>query len=113
MNPLMRLTLAHPEPSPVHHLKGVRLQVDQDKQQSIFWRRQRTVVIGRVPTGGARSSIETPVGHMGLERRLERRHQLLKLIHGETGQIEHLWGAALEIGEPYSAHGGGLLSLEA
>jgi hypothetical protein len=109
----MRLTLAHPEQSPVPHLKGVRFPGDQANQPSICWRRQRTVVIGRVPTGGARSSIETPVGHMGLERRLERRYQLLKLIHGETGQIEPLCGAALEIGEPYSAQGGGLLSLEA
>jgi hypothetical protein len=37
---------------------------------------------------------------MGLERGLKRRHQLLKLLHGETGQIEYLCGAALEIGKP-------------
>jgi hypothetical protein len=37
---------------------------------------------------------------MGLERGLKRRDQLPKLLHGETGEIEHLCGAALEIGEP-------------
>jgi hypothetical protein len=37
---------------------------------------------------------------MGLERGLKRRHPRLKLLHGETGQIEDLCGAALEIGKP-------------
>jgi hypothetical protein len=74
MNPLMGLTLAHPKQSPVHDLEGVRFQVDQDKQQPICWRRQRTVLIGRVPAGGARLAIEAPGGHMSLEGGLKRRH---------------------------------------
>jgi hypothetical protein len=68
MNPLMGLALTLPEQSPLHYLKGVSFQVDQAKQQPIFWRRQRTVLIGRVPAGGARLPIEAPVGHISLER---------------------------------------------
>ena len=35
-----------------------------------------------------------------LESRVKGRSQRLKLLHGETGQVEHLRGASLEIGEP-------------
>ena len=82
MNPLMGLALAHPEQPPLDHLKGIGLQVDQDKQQPILGGRQRTVLVGRVSAGGARRPIEAPFGHMGLERGLKGRDQLLKLIHG-------------------------------
>jgi hypothetical protein len=71
MNPLMGCALAYPEQPPLHHLKGIGLQVDQEKQQPILGRGQGTVRVGRVPTGGARSSIEAPFGHMGLERGLK------------------------------------------
>jgi hypothetical protein len=36
MNPLMGFALAHPEQPPLHHLEGVRLQVDEDKEQPIL-----------------------------------------------------------------------------
>jgi hypothetical protein len=100
MKPLMGFALAHPEQPPLHHLEGIGLQVDQDKEQPILRRRQGTVLVGRVPTGGARLPIEAPGGHMGLERGLKRRHQLPKLLHGETGQIKYLCRASLEIGKP-------------
>ena len=109
----MSLALAHPNQPPLHDLEGVGLQVDQDKQQPLRRRRPGTVRRGRGSTGGARASIAAPVGHMGLKRGFKRRHQLPKLIDGETGSIAPLCGAGLEIGEPSSAHGGGLLSSEA
>jgi hypothetical protein len=37
---------------------------------------------------------------MGLEGGLKWGDQLPQLVHGETGQIEHLCRAGLEIGEP-------------
>jgi hypothetical protein len=37
---------------------------------------------------------------MRLKRRLKGRDQLVKLAHGQTGQIQDLRRAALEIGEP-------------
>ena len=76
------------------------LQVDQDKQQPILGRGQRAVLVRRVPAGGARLSIEAPLRHMRLECRLEREDQMLKLLDGETGQIEHLCRAGLDVGEP-------------
>jgi hypothetical protein len=71
MNPLMGFALAHPEQLPLHHLEGIRLQVDQDKQQPILGRGQGTVLLRRVPAGGARASIEAPCGHMALEHGLK------------------------------------------
>ncbi len=110
MNPLMGFALAHPEQPPLYHLEGVRLQVDQDKQQPIRRGWQRTVLVGRIPPGGACLPIEAPVGHMSLEPGLKGRDQLPKLIDGETGQIQDLRGAGLEIGKPQTPHGCGLLS---
>lgn len=96
----MGLALAHPAQPPLHDLQGVGLQVDQKKPQPILWRRQWTVLVGGVPPGGARLPIEAPGGHMRLERGFTGRDQRLKLGHCETGQIEQLCGAGLEIGEP-------------
>jgi hypothetical protein len=95
----MGFALAHPEQSPLHNLKRIGLQVDQDKQQSLLWGWQRTVLVGRVSAGDARLPIEAPCGHMGLEGGLKGWDQLLKLRHGETGQVKHLRGAGLNIGE--------------
>jgi hypothetical protein len=100
MNPLMGFALAHPEQPPLHDLERVRLQVDQDKQQPILGRGQRAVLVRRVPASGARLSIEAPLRHMSLECRLEREDQMLKLLDGETGQIEHLCRAGLDVSEP-------------
>jgi hypothetical protein len=100
MNPLMSLTLAHAEQPPLHDLKRIGLQVDQEKQQPILRCRQRTVLVGRIPAGGARLPIEAPVGHMGLERGFKEWNQLPKLVHREAGQLEHLRRAGLKIGKP-------------
>jgi hypothetical protein len=109
----MGLALAHPEQPPLHHLERRGLQVDQEKQPPILRGRQRTVLIGGVAAGGTRLPIEAPVSQMGLERGLKGRDQRPTLVHGETGQIQDIRRAALELGEPSRAHGGGLLSWEA
>jgi len=100
MNPLMGLALAHPEESPLNDLQGIGFQVDQDKQQPILWGRQWTVLVGGVPAGRARLPIEAPLGHIGLVRGLKARHQLLKLLSCQAGQIQHFSRASLQIGEP-------------
>ena len=100
MNPLIRLALVHPEQPALYHLERVRLEVDEDTQQPILGRGQWPVLVGRLPTGRARLPIETPRGQMGLERALKRREQVPKLLQGETGQIHHLRGAGLDVGEP-------------
>ena len=50
---------------------------------------------------------------MRLERRLEGRDELLKLVEGQTGEIQELRGTGLQIGKPYTGHRGCLLSEEA
>jgi hypothetical protein len=96
----MGLALSHPKQSPLHDLEGVRFQVDEDKQQPIFRRRQWTVLIGRIVASGARLPIEAPVGDMGLEGGFKGRDQRLKLLYRQAGQIQHLCRVSLEIGEP-------------
>ena len=61
--------------------------------------------------GGARLTIEAPSGHMSLEGSLKRQNQRLPLRQCETGHIQHLRRAGLEIGESSRSHGGGLLSV--
>jgi hypothetical protein len=100
MNPLMGFTLTHAEQPSLHNLQGIGLQVDQDKEQAILGCRQRTVGVRRIPACGAELPIETPVGHMGWEGGLKGWDQLPQLVYGETGPIEHLGRAGLEIGEP-------------
>jgi hypothetical protein len=109
----MGRALAQAEQPPLPDLERRGLQLDQDTQQLILWRRQRTVRVGRVPSGGARLPIKAPAGHLRLERGLKGRDQLLKLLHGETGQVQDRRGAGLEIGESSRAQGDGLLSSEA
>jgi hypothetical protein len=109
----MGRALAHAEQPSLDDLARRGLHIDQEKPQPILRRRQRTMLVGRVPPGGARFPIEAPVGHGALERGLKGWDQRLKLVHGETGQIQDLRRAGLEIGEPSRAHSSGLLSLEA
>jgi hypothetical protein len=99
MEPLMGLALAHPKEPPLHDLERIRLHIHQDEQEPILRRREGTVLVGRPPTGGAWLPIEAPEGHMSLEGRLKGWDNLLKLVNRETGQIEHLGRAHLQIGE--------------
>jgi hypothetical protein len=113
MKPLRRFALAHAAQPPLHHWERIRLQVDQDTQQPILGRGPRTVRRGRVPTGGTRPPIEAPFRHLRFERGLKGWDQALKRIEGETGQIEDLCRVGLDLSEPSTPHGGGLLSPEA
>jgi hypothetical protein len=113
MHPLRGFALAPPEEPPLHHLERGGLEVDQDAQQPIIGGRQRTVLVGCVPPGGARLPVKGPVGHMGLERGPKGRDQVAKLVQSQTGQSQELRGAGLDIGTPSRAHGDGLLSSEA
>jgi hypothetical protein len=88
VNPLIRFALAHAEQAPVHHLERIGLEVDQNEEQAIFRRWQGTVLVDREPVGDARLPIEAPRGSMRLERRLEGRHELVKLIERQAGQIQ-------------------------
>jgi hypothetical protein len=109
----MSRALAHAEPPSLADLAWRGLHIDPEKQPPILRRRERTVLVGRVPPGRARLPSEAPGGQVALERGLNGGDQRLKFVHGETGHIQDLRRAGLEIGEPSRAHSGGLLPLEA
>src|SRR5215831_9104290 len=67
------------------------------RDTTIFWRRQGTVFVDGKLAGGARFAIQAPCSHMSLERGLERRKQLLKLVEGQAGEIQELCGTSLHI----------------
>jgi hypothetical protein len=91
-------------------LNGAGLQVGEHEEQPIFRRCQRAGPIDGEPAGGSRFAIEAPRRHVVLERRLEGRDQGLKLLQGQTGEVQELRGAGLHVSEPYSSHGSCLLS---
>jgi hypothetical protein len=99
MTPVMGLTLAHPTQPPRHDLPRGGFQVDQETHQPILRRWEWTVLIGRLATGGAWLPLEPPAGHMGLEGGFEGWHSRLQLVHRETGQVQDLRGAGLDVGE--------------
>jgi len=67
----MGLALAHADQPPLHDVERGRFPVDQAQPQPILRRRQRTVLVSRVPAGGARLAIEAPLGHRAMERGLK------------------------------------------
>jgi len=52
------------------------------------------------PTSGPRLPIHPPRRHTGLERDLEKRDQLLKLVERHTREIQELHRARLQLGKP-------------
>jgi hypothetical protein len=100
VNPLIRFTLHHPEQASLHDLERIRFQVDQDEQEPIFRRRQGAVFVHAKLTSGPRLPIHAPRREMCVERGLEGRDQLLKLIEGQTGEIQELQRASLQLGKP-------------
>jgi hypothetical protein len=113
VKPWIGLALVHPAPPPRHHLEGRGVQGGQEQPSPIRGRRQRTVLIGGIPAGRARPPLEAPLGPMGLACGRKRREQVPKRIQGQTGQIQHLERAGLQVGESSMPHGSGLLSSEA
>jgi hypothetical protein len=113
MNPRIGLALAHAEQPALHDVEQRGLQVEQNAQQPIRGRGQRTIRVGRLPAGGTRPSIAAPGGHMRLERGFKSRNQCPQLLDSATGHVEHLREAALEVGKTSRPHGRSLLAAEA
>jgi hypothetical protein len=82
MTPLIGFALAHAEQAPLDHLEGVGLDVGKNKQEPILWGRQGAVLIDSKPARGPGFPIKAPRRHVRVERRLEGRNQLLKLLEG-------------------------------
>src|SRR5262245_3846387 len=69
------------------------------------------VVVDSKPARGPRFPIHPPRRHPGVERGLEGRDQLLKLVERQAGEIQEIQRAGLEVGEPQTSHGSCLRSL--
>jgi hypothetical protein len=95
MDPLIGFALDHPEQAPVHHLEGIGFEVGENKQEPIFRRREGAVFVHGKPARGPRLSIHAPRRHPGMERGLERRDELLKLVERQAGEIQELQRAGL------------------
>ena len=95
----MGFALHHPEQAPLHDLERIRFQVDQDKQEPIFRGRQGAVLVHGKAAHGPRLPIHAPRRHSGVERRLEGRDQLLKLVKRQAREIQELSRAGLQLGE--------------
>jgi hypothetical protein len=100
VNPLVGFPLHHPEQASLHHLEGVSLQVGEHEEQPIFRRRQGAVAVHGKPTSGPRLPIHPPRRHPGLERGLEGRDQLLKLVQRQAREIQELYRTGLQLGKP-------------
>src|SRR6266849_2420381 len=111
MNPLIRFALDHPEQAPLDHLKRRGLEVGENEEQAIFRRREGAVFVDGKPASGPGFPIHPPRRHPGVERGLEGRDQLLKLVKRYTREIQELHRAGLQLGKPYTSHGSCLLSL--
>src|SRR4029453_11674548 len=112
MNPLIGFALPHAEQAPLDHLEGVGLDVGKNKQEPILGGRQGAVLIDGKPASGPGFPIKAPHRRVRVERRLEGRHQLLKLLEGQAREIQELCEARLHVGEPYTGHLWCLLSWE-
>jgi len=100
MNPLIRFALDHTKQAALYYLERIRFEVDQNEEQPIFRRRQGAVLVDGKPTRGPRLAIHPPRRHPGVERGLEGRDELLKLIEGQAGEIQKLHRARLQRGKP-------------
>ena len=79
----------------MHHLKGIGFEVGQDEQEPVFWCWEGAVCVDGKPARGPRFPIHPPCGHTGLERGLEGRDELLKLVERQAGEIQELHRAGL------------------
>jgi len=100
VDPLIGFTLAHAEQASLDDLERIGLQVSEQKEQPLFRCRQGAVLVHAKLASGPRLPIHPPRRHTGLERGLEGRDQLLKLVEGHAGEIQELYRAGLQLGEP-------------
>ena len=84
----------------MHHLERIGLEVGEYEEQPIFWCRQGAVFVDGKLTSSPGFPIHAPRRHPSVERRLEGRDQLLKLVEPQAREIQELHRAGLQVGEP-------------
>src|SRR4029453_6443705 len=86
-----------------HHVSYVETY-SRYKQEPIFRGRQGAVLVHSKLARGPRLPIHAPRRHPGVERRLEGRDQLLKLVERHAREIQKLHRTGLALGEPQTLH---------
>ncbi len=90
VNPLVGVGLRKAKELPLHRLRRVLFEVDQDEEQFVFNRRQWTIAIGGI---GPPNAVK-PLHGLRLQRVLKAgrkvRNKLLELGLGQAGQSEEL-----------------------
>ena len=99
VDPLLGFTLAPAKQASLHHLERRGLEGGEQEEPPICRRRQGAALVDGKLASGPGFPIEAPRRHMRLERRLEGRDQLLKLVEGHAGEIQELRRTGLQIGE--------------
>jgi hypothetical protein len=100
VDPLIRFALHHAEQAPLHDLERIGLEVGENEEEPIFWRRQGAVFVHAKWASGPRLPIHAPRRHPGVVCGLEGRDQLLKLLKRHAGQIQEFGGAGLQVSKP-------------
>ena len=100
VNPLVGFALAHAKEASLHDLEDRGFEVDEDEEQPIFRCREGAASVDGKPARGPRLPIHPPRRHPGVERGLEGRDQLLKLVKRYTREIQELHRARLQLGKP-------------
>ena len=97
MDSLMRCALAHAAQASLDHLERVGPHRCEKKHESIFRGRPWTVVVYEKPTSGPRRPIEAPRRHGGVQCGRKGRDQRLQRVERETGHLQALRGAVLDV----------------
>ena len=71
MKPLIGFALTHAEQASLDPLEAVRLEIREQAEQPLFWRRPGAVLVHAKRAGSAGFPIEAPHGHVGAARRFE------------------------------------------
>ena len=77
MNPLGRVGLAHAKQAALQQLRGILLEIDENKQQPIFRGWQGTVLIRRITSRLPAPHVQGPVGRVPQERYFKWGYQRL------------------------------------
>jgi hypothetical protein len=104
VDPLIGFTLGQAKKASLHDLERVGLEIREEKEQAVFGRGQGAVLIDRKAARRAGRPIKAPDGHMGLEGGFKRRHEELKLLQRQAGEIQKLRGTGRDIGIAAAGH---------
>ena len=85
MNPFVGIRLGQAKELAVQRLGGRLFQIDQNKEQLVFDRRERAIAIGGVGAANALQALQGLLLEDGLKAGLKHGHQVLEFAARESG----------------------------